>query len=52
MTFTLTVAEDPDCSGLPTSDAAICTYDEGLGVNQDCWLLEYPWQFVLCQHVK
>ena len=22
------------------------------GVNQDCWLLEYPCQFVLCRHVK
>jgi len=29
MTFTLTVAEDLDCSGLPTSDETICTYDEG-----------------------
>ena len=29
MTFTLTLAEDLDCSGLPTSDETICTYDEG-----------------------
>jgi predicted hydrocarbon binding protein len=29
MTFTLTVAEDLDCSGLPVSDETICTYDEG-----------------------
>ena len=29
MTFTLTVSEDLDCSGLPTSDETICTYDEG-----------------------
>ena len=29
MNFTLTVAEDLDCSGLPTSDETICTYDEG-----------------------
>jgi predicted hydrocarbon binding protein len=29
MSFTLTVAEDLDCSGLPTSDETICTYDEG-----------------------
>jgi len=29
MTFTLTVAEDLDCSGLPASDGTICTYDEG-----------------------
>ncbi|MGD8294690.1 MAG: 4-vinyl reductase [Desulfobacterales bacterium] len=29
LTFTLTVAEDLDCSGLPASDEAICTYDEG-----------------------
>ncbi len=29
MIFTLTVAEDLDCSGLPASDETICTYDEG-----------------------
>jgi predicted hydrocarbon binding protein len=29
MNFTLTVAEDLDCSGLPASDETICTYDEG-----------------------
>ena len=29
LTFTLTVAEDLDCSGLPFSDEQICTYDEG-----------------------
>jgi len=29
MEFTLTVAEDLDCSGLPVSDETICTYDEG-----------------------
>lgn len=29
MTFTLTVAEDLDCSGLPVCDEEICTYDEG-----------------------
>jgi predicted hydrocarbon binding protein len=29
MTFTLTVAEDLDCSGLPASGETICTYDEG-----------------------
>ena len=22
------------------------------GVNRNCWLLEYPWQFVLGRHVK
>jgi uncharacterized protein len=27
--FTITVAEDLDCSGLPVSDEEICTYDEG-----------------------
>ncbi|MBT4289161.1 MAG: 4-vinyl reductase [Deltaproteobacteria bacterium] len=27
--FTLTVAEDLDCSGLPVTDEEICTYDEG-----------------------
>ena len=38
MAFTLTVAEDLDCSGLPVIDETICTYDEGFinGV-----LLEY-----------
>jgi predicted hydrocarbon binding protein len=29
MTFTLTVAEDLDCSGLPACNEQICTYDEG-----------------------
>lgn len=29
MNFTLTVAEDLDCSGLPVCDEQICTYDEG-----------------------
>jgi len=27
--YTLTVAEDLDCSGLPVCDETICTYDEG-----------------------
>ena len=27
--FTLSVAEDLDCSGLPDMDHAVCTYDEG-----------------------
>jgi hypothetical protein len=27
--FTLTVAEDLDCSGLPPSDEVVCQYDEG-----------------------
>lgn len=29
MEFTLTVAEDLDCSGLPMTDEVICDYDEG-----------------------
>jgi len=29
MNFTLTVAEDLDCSGIPICDEQICTYDEG-----------------------
>jgi hypothetical protein len=29
MNFTLTIAEDLDCSGLPVSDETICKYDEG-----------------------
>ncbi len=29
MTFTITVAEDLDCSGLPVSGEVVCTYDEG-----------------------
>ncbi|ADH85556.1 V4R domain-containing protein [Desulfurivibrio alkaliphilus] len=28
--FTLTVAEDLDCSGLPESNEMLCTFDEGL----------------------
>ena len=27
--FTMTVAEDLDCSGLPINGETICTYDEG-----------------------
>lgn len=29
LTFTLAIAEDLDCSGLPVCDEEICTYDEG-----------------------
>jgi uncharacterized protein len=29
MHFTLTVAEDLDCSGLPFTDEVVCQYDEG-----------------------
>jgi hypothetical protein len=29
MQFTLTVAEDLDCSGLPCTDEVVCKYDEG-----------------------
>ncbi|MDH3346502.1 MAG: 4-vinyl reductase [Desulfobulbaceae bacterium] len=29
MIFTLTVAEDLDCSGLPVCNEQVCTYDEG-----------------------
>ncbi len=29
MTFTLTVSEDLDCSGLPITDETVCDYDEG-----------------------
>ncbi|OQX19509.1 MAG: 4-vinyl reductase [Desulfobulbaceae bacterium A2] len=29
MTFTLTVSEDLDCSGLPISGVTVCEYDEG-----------------------
>ena len=29
MTFTLTVSEDLDCSGLPVSGCSVCEYDEG-----------------------
>lgn len=29
MHFTLTVAEDLDCSGLPCTDEVVCQYDEG-----------------------
>ena len=29
MAFTLSLAEDLDCSGLPANDETVCTYDEG-----------------------
>lgn len=29
LTFTLTVSEDLDCSGLPVTDDTVCNYDEG-----------------------
>lgn len=29
MSFTLTLAEDLDCSGLPPTDEVVCQYDEG-----------------------
>ena len=29
LAFTLTLAEDLDCSGLPAGDETVCTYDEG-----------------------
>ena len=29
LTFTLVVAEDLDCSGLPVTDETVCDYDEG-----------------------
>jgi len=29
LTFTLTVSEDLDCSGLPVTDETVCYYDEG-----------------------
>lgn len=51
MHFTLTVAEDLDCSGLPCTDEVVCQYDEGfiagilevytgkafLAKEIDCW---------------
>ena len=51
MNFTLVVAEDLDCSGLPITDETVCNYDEGFiggifhvftrkdfNVNEvDCW---------------
>ena len=51
MYFTLTVAEDLDCSGLPCTDEVVCQYDEGfiagileaytgkafLAKEIDCW---------------
>lgn len=41
MHFTLTVAEDLDCSGLPVCEEEICTYDEGFISGL---LLEYTGQ--------
>ena len=43
MEFTLTVAEDLDCSGLPVCDETICTYDEGF---ISCLILEFSWKKV------
>ena len=42
------------CASLPGffQQPAVKMIDVRVGVNQDCWLLEYPWQFVLCRHVK
>jgi uncharacterized protein len=51
MTFTLTVSEDLDCSGLPISGKTVCEYDEGFiagilhmytgkdfaAIEVDCW---------------
>ena len=51
MSFTLTVSEDLDCSGLPISGVAVCEYDEGFiagilhmytgreftATETDCW---------------
>jgi predicted hydrocarbon binding protein len=51
MCFVLTIAEDLDCSGLPSTDEVVCQYDEGfiaglmeaytgkafLGKEIDCW---------------
>ena len=51
MSFTLTIAEDLDCSGLPSTDEVVCQYDEGfiagimeaytgkpfLAKEIDCW---------------
>jgi len=34
--FTLTVAEDLDCSGLPVCNETICTYDEGF-ISASSW---------------
>jgi predicted hydrocarbon binding protein len=50
-TFTLTVSEDLDCSGLPVSGVSVCEYDEGFiagilhaytgkhfnAIEVDCW---------------
>ena len=54
--FTMTVAEDLDCSGLDVCDETICTYDEGFlagllgaytgtkfkAVEVDCWCSGRP----------
>jgi predicted hydrocarbon binding protein len=36
MKFTLTVAEDLDCSGLPFTDEVVCQYDEGFIAGHCC----------------
>lgn len=50
MQFTLTVAEDLDCSGIPICDERICTYDEGFfrGVLFEQTEVEYRVREVDC----
>jgi predicted hydrocarbon binding protein len=47
LNFTLTVAEDLDCSGLPVTGEQVCTYDEGFiaglllaHTKQEFWVKE------------
>lgn len=50
MAFTLTVAEDLDCSGLPVCGETICTYDEGFisGLLSEYTGLEFAAKEVDC----
>ena len=48
--FTLTVAEDLDCSGLPELDYPVCTFDEGFigGILEEMTGKEYEVREVDC----
>lgn len=50
MSFTLTVAEDLDCSGLPITDETVCDYDEGFiaGILDEYTKLEFSVKEIDC----
>lgn len=50
MNFTLTIAEDLDCSGLPITDETVCDYDEGFiaGIFYQYTKLEFSVKEIDC----